>query len=191
MVGWQQGDDEPHLAKGRHGPNTTQNTVQRMCCVVLCCAVLCCAVRWGSQRECSAATRSAESPCPALIPRPPAPRPNPAGGTKSSQSRVPHGNVSRNGRILMGETAAGASHTIEFEETDASRPRPRPFLPTAAAAAGGSWTESTEAGEYKKKTVANDHMFYVRHPSDHVQSTGNHGHDDISRQGLHWQFRIR
>eukprot|EP00661_Eupelagonemidae_sp_cell13_P010807 gene10807-biopygen18337 len=29
----------------------------------------------------------------------------------------------------MGETAADASHTIDFEETDASRTRPQPFLP--------------------------------------------------------------
>eukprot|EP00661_Eupelagonemidae_sp_cell13_P011383 gene11383-biopygen21401 len=34
MVGWQQGDDEPHLAKERHGPSTTQNTMQRMCPIV-------------------------------------------------------------------------------------------------------------------------------------------------------------
>eukprot|EP00661_Eupelagonemidae_sp_cell13_P014312 gene14312-biopygen23112 len=34
MVGWQQRDDEPHLAKEQHGPITTQNTVQRMCPIV-------------------------------------------------------------------------------------------------------------------------------------------------------------
>eukprot|EP00661_Eupelagonemidae_sp_cell13_P013637 gene13637-biopygen5041 len=32
--GWQQGDDEPHLAKEQHGPITTQNIVQRMCPIV-------------------------------------------------------------------------------------------------------------------------------------------------------------
>eukprot|EP00661_Eupelagonemidae_sp_cell13_P004327 gene4327-biopygen2400 len=31
MVGRQQCDDEPHLAKEQHGPITTQNTVQRIC----------------------------------------------------------------------------------------------------------------------------------------------------------------
>eukprot|EP00661_Eupelagonemidae_sp_cell13_P018442 gene18442-biopygen6914 len=30
--------------------------------------------------------------------------------------------------VSVGETAADASHTMEFEETDASRTRPRPFL---------------------------------------------------------------
>eukprot|EP00661_Eupelagonemidae_sp_cell13_P017157 gene17157-biopygen20344 len=33
-VGRQQGDDEPHLAKERHGHSTTQSTVQRLCPII-------------------------------------------------------------------------------------------------------------------------------------------------------------
>eukprot|EP00661_Eupelagonemidae_sp_cell13_P010343 gene10343-biopygen234 len=72
--------------------------------------------------------------------------PNVAGAAPAAPHRLPEGGKShirdppaaRGGSgtaqasNLQGETAADASHAVEFEETDASRTRPEPFLPATA-----------------------------------------------------------